>query len=430
MNSLPQHLLLSEDEALKEAERCLLCRRPFCASSCPAGVDIPGFIKLIIDGKPVEAGIKILERNILPASTALICPQDKLCEGSCILGRKKHPISIGRLQFYAAYTLWKSLPKYTLPKLDETNLRIAVIGSGPAGISAAAELARRGCEVVVYEKMKKAGGMLRYGIPSFRLPREILDMEIEHTKRLGVQYKLSSEVGVSINFDDILNSYDGVIIATGLWSPRKLGIPGEESKAVIQALNFLLDFNLGKKHNGKGRAIIIGGGDVAMDAARAAVREGWDVTVYYRRTYDEMPASKKQIEKAVNEGVKFKYLASPIQITDKNGYLEVVFQKMKLGPPDESGRRRPIPLEETFKVETELLVPAIGQLPDMDFEKRFPGVKLKNGKYVYADQQTFETSAERVYAAGDLLTGPSLAIKAIKSGKLAALSLLAKIEKQ
>ncbi|RLI35779.1 glutamate synthase (NADPH), homotetrameric, partial [Candidatus Bathyarchaeota archaeon] len=406
----------TEEQAIAEAKRCLQCKVPRCVEGCPVNIDIPAFIKFISEGKFKEAIKKIREKNSLPAICGRVCPQETQCMGRCVRGIKGTPINIGALERFAAD--WeRRTGRIRTEVAPPTGKRVAVVGSGPAGLTAAAELAKLGHDVTIFEALHKPGGVLMYGIPEFRMPKDIVMDEVNYVKSLGVKIETDVIIGKVITLDELFKmGFDAVFIGTGAGLPRFLGIPGENLCGIYSANEFLIRINLMKAYRfpeydtpvkvGK-RVAVIGGGNVAMDAARSALRLGGDVTVIYRRTELEMPARREEIENAKEEGVKFLFLATPIRfIGDDKGWVRAVeCVRMRLGEPDETGRRRPIPIEGSeFKVEADTVVVAIGQRPNPIAVRGEKSIKLTSHGTIVVNPETYETTRRGVFAGGDIVT--------------------------
>lgn len=441
-NFLEVTLGLSREQAEKEASRCLQCKDPACVKGCPVEIDIPSFIKLIKAGKRKEALEKIKERNNLPAVCGRVCPQEDQCELACVLNKKKIPINIGALERYAAdygFNYPLSLPageagakRYPL---KNRSLKVAVVGSGPAGLTCAADLAKMGYQVTLFESLHLAGGVLMYGIPEFRLPKKIVQNEIEYIKSLGVQIELDTLIGRTYTIEELFDGgFKAIFIAVGAGLPQFLGIPGENLNRVYSANEFLTRANLMRAYKfpeyatpiniGK-RVAVIGGGNVALDCARVSLRLGKEVTLVYRRTQKEMPGRREEIDNAQEEGVVFKFLTQPVKVIgDEKGFvggLECI--KMELGEPDESGRRRPIPLKNSnFILDIDTVIVAIGQRPNPLLHKATPGLKTNEDGTVSVDKN-FMTSIPGVFAGGDIITGADTVISAMGAGKKAAVAI-------
>ena len=419
------------EEAIAEARRCLQCKNPPCVQACPLHIDIPGFIRLIAKGRFEEALAKVKERNDFPAITGRVCPQELLCQRACTMGRLGDPISIGKLErFLGDYEISRGI---RVPKVEaKTGKRVAVVGSGPAGLTVAADLAKLGHSVTMFEALHKPGGVLTYGVPDFRLPKSVVDAYVDYVRRLGVEIRVDSVIGRLYTIDELLEQYDAVFIGTGAGTPKFLGVPGENLNGVYSANEFLIRVNLMRACEfpeydtpikvGR-RVVIIGGGNVAMDAARVALRLGAEeVVVLYRRTEAEMPARREEVENAKEEGIKLMFLAQPIGfIGDKDGWVRNVrCIRMRLGEPDESGRRRPIPIPGSeFTVNADTVVIAIGARVNPLIQRTCPKLKVRRDGTIVTDEWG-RTSIPRVYAAGDVVTGAATVIEAIASGKRVA----------
>lgn len=422
-------------QAVAEASRCLQCKNPKCVDGCPVAVDIPAFIALIREGKFAEAARKIKETNVLPAVCGRVCPQETQCEAACVLGKRGEPIAIGHLERFAADWEREHRLVQTPPPPAQTGKRVAVVGSGPAGLTCAAELAKRGHKVTVFEALHEMGGVLVYGIPEFRLPKRILKQEIEALEDLGVELQTSVVIGKLETIEELMNEdgFDAVFIGTGAGLPMFMHIPGENLLGVYSANEFLTRSNLMRAYefgksdtpiaHGK-RVMVVGGGNVAMDAARTAIRLGAEnVILSYRRSRQEMPARAEEIHHAEEEGVDFHLLTRPVEfLGDEHGRVRaVVVQKMELGEPDESGRRRPLPVEGSEYEETiDVAVIAIGAGPNPLISSTTPGLKLNERGYIAADPETGATSIPGVYAGGDIVTGSATVIEAMGAGRRAA----------
>ena len=422
-----------ESLAFAEAERCLQCKKPTCMQGCPVHVPIPEFIKLIAEGKFIEASLKIKEVNNLPAICGRVCPQESQCEIKCVLARKFEPVAIGRLErFVADYERKKGIvpPK----KVKRLGKAVAIVGGGPAGITAAGDMAKLGYNVTVFEALHEPGGVLTYGIPPFRLPRDIMKTEFDYVRALGVEIVPNVIVGRSITIQDIFkDGYKSVFVGTGAGSPIFMGLPGENSLGVMSSNEFLTRVNLMNAFQyplydtpipKPKRVAVVGGGNVAMDACRCALRLGAEkVFCVYRRSRQEMPARDEEIHHAEEEGVIFKLLCNPKRIfSDENGWitgLECI--KMKLGEPDASGRRRPIPIPDSeFLLEVDLFVVAIGTRSNPLIRQTTPGLETNRKGYIEVDPMKQATSLPGVYAGGDIVTGSATVIEAMGAGKTAA----------
>ncbi|MFA5356069.1 MAG: NADPH-dependent glutamate synthase [Candidatus Omnitrophota bacterium] len=424
---------LSGEQAKAEAGRCLQCKNPPCVKGCPVGIDIPAFIKLIKEGKRKEALEKIKEKNNLPAICGRVCPQEEQCEAACVLNKKKVPINIGALERYAAdYELTGSAQKPSIKHSSAGADKAAVVGSGPAGLTCAADLARMGYDVTLFESLHLAGGVLMYGIPEFRLPKKIVQGEVDYIKNLGVKVNTDTLIGNTFSIRDLFEGgFRAIFVATGAGLPQFLGIPGENLGRVYSANEFLTRVNLMKSYkfpeyatpvNIGDKVAVIGGGNVAFDCARVALRLGRQVTLVYRRTENEMPARREEVENAKDEGVPFKVLTQPVRIIDDGkgfvGGLECL--QMELGEPDESGRRRPVPVKDSnFVLDVDTVIVAIGQNPNPLLPKVTPELKLNKKGTIRVDED-FMTSIPGVFAGGDIITGADTVISAMGAGKKAA----------
>lgn len=427
----------SAQQAVKEAGRCLQCKKPSCISGCPVNIDIPGFIKLITEKDFEGAFYKIRENNSLPAICGRVCPQESQCEKLCVLGKRGEPVAIGRLErFVADYSLQKR--KIKVEKVAKSNgKRVAVVGSGPAGLTVAGELAKMGYEVTVFEGLHKPGGVLVYGIPEFRLPKAIVQQEIDSISKLGVRIKTNMVIGKVYTVDELLqNGFDAVFIGSGAGLPRFMHIPGENLNGVYSANEYLTRTNLMKAYlfpeyhtpikSGR-KVAVIGGGNVAMDSARTALRLGAEkVFNIYRRSRTEMPARAEEVENAEEEGVEFVFLSAPVRIIgDEEGWVRAIeCVRMELGEPDESGRRRPIPLPGSeYTLEVDTIVVAIGTDVNPIIPSTTPDLERNQQGYIIASQETGQTSKPGVFAGGDIVTGSATVISAMGAGKKAALAI-------
>ena len=416
-----------------EARRCLQCKKPKCIEGCPVGVQIPEFIKLIVEGDFIGAAKKIKETNALPAICGRVCPQENQCESTCILGRKEEPVAIGRLErFVADYE--REAGEVELPKkAPPTGKKVAIIGSGPSGLTVAGDLILLGHDVTIFEALHKPGGVLIYGIPEFRLPKAIVEAEVNYLQRLGVKVMVDSVIGNLFTVDELLKEYDAVFIGIGAGLPIFMNIPGENLCGIYSANEYLTRSNLMKAYLfpeydtpiAKGKNVaVLGGGNVAMDSARTALRLGAEnVYIVYRRTKKEMPARAEEVHHAEEEGVQFKFLTNPVKFigNDKGWVTGMECIRMELGEPDESGRRRPIPIEgSNFTFDVDLVVIAIGAGANPLLPKTTPGLELNKRGYIVADPETGRTSKEGVYAGGDIVTGSATVILAMGAGRKAS----------
>jgi glutamate synthase (NADPH/NADH) small chain len=423
----------SEEQAVAEAERCLQCKVPRCVEGCPVGIDIPRFIRHIRE-RNYEGAIRVIrEKNSLPAICGRVCPQEDQCMGKCVLGLKGEPINIGALERFAADEERRRGLRAMPEIAPQTGKKVAVVGSGPAGLTAAAELARLGHEVVIFEALHEPGGVLMYGIPEFRLPKNIVRDEIEYVKSLGVKFETNVIVGRVIKLSELFEmGFNAVFIGSGAGLPDFLSIPGENLVGIYSANEFLIRVNLMKAYmfpeydtpvKVGDKVAVIGGGNVAMDAARSALRLGGDVTVIYRRTEDLMPARREEIINAKEEGVKFIFLATPTRfLGDEKGFIRrVECIRMGLSEPDESGRRRPIPLKNTeFTVDADTAIVAIGQRANPLAVRGEDQIKITQHETIIVNPETYETTMKGVFAAGDIVTGNATVISAMAGGKKAA----------
>jgi len=429
----------TDEMALREASRCIQCPKRPCVAGCPVNIDIPEFIKALRDGNMPEAVRILKSKNSLPGICGRVCPQETQCEEVCSLAKKGAPIAIGRLERYVADWERKHNPGFSrvvdLP--PPTGKKVAVIGSGPAGLTCAADLAKMGHKVTIFEALHVAGGVLMYGIPEFRLPKEIVQAEIEYVRSLGVEIKLDSVMGKLATVDEVLASgYDAVFLGTGAGLPMFLNVPGENSNGVYSANEFLTRVNLMKAYLfpeydtpvkiGR-RVAVIGGGNVAMDAARCALRLGAEnVYIVYRRSRAEMPARKEEVENAEEEGVIFKFLTNPKRfIGNEQGWVTAMeCYEMELGEPDASGRRRPIVKEGSeFTMEVDIVIVALGTTPNPLIPSTTRGLETRKNGTVVADEVTGKTTKDRVWAGGDVVTGAATVISAMGAGKRAAASI-------
>jgi len=421
--------------ALREAERCLQCKDAPCVRGCPVNINIPEFIRLIKEKKFDLAIKKIKEQDNLPATTGRVCPQETQCEAFCTLKKIGEPVAIGRLErFVADLELEKG---YEIPEIKKkNNKKVAVIGSGPAGLTCAGDLAKMGFEVHIFEAFHEPGGVLIYGIPEFRLPKRIVRIEIDYVKSLGVKIFTNVVVGRTVTIDELLKDYNAIFIGTGAGTPQFLNIPGENLIGIYSANEFLTRVNLMKAYKFPeydtpikiGEVVgVIGGGNVAMDSARTALRLGAkEVHILYRRTEEEMPARFEEIIHAKEEGVIFDLLVSPIRfIGDENGKVRgIELQKMTLGDLDSSGRRRPIPIPNSnFIFPCDMVIVAIGTIPNPLISRTTKDLSFTEYGTIIIDEKTGKTTKDRVYAGGDIVTGSATVISAMGAGKIAAKSI-------
>lgn len=423
----------SEEEAISEANRCLQCKKPLCVAGCPVEIDISGFIDKIAKGNFQDA-IRILkEKNVLPSVCGRVCPQEEQCEKMCVLGKKMEPVAIGRLERFAADWEAKQGKAPLLPKKKSIDKRVAVVGSGPAGITVAGDLIQLGYKVTMFEALHKPGGVLVYGIPEFRLPKQIVSREVEFLCRMGVELIKDFVIGTALTIDELLQEYEAVFLGTGAGLPWFMFLPGENLNNIYSANEYLTRANLMKAYlfpvydtpiaRGKNVATV-GGGNVAMDSARTALRLGAEKSfIIYRRSKVEMPARDEEIHHAEQEGVIFNLLTNPVAYHgDGNGnvkYAECI--RMKLGEPDSSGRRRPIPIEgSNYKIPVDVVVVAIGNSPNPLIPNTTQGLEISKWGTVIIDEETGKTSKKGVFAGGDVATGAATVISAMGAGRKAA----------
>lgn len=424
------------EQAITEASRCLQCPDHPCIKGCPVGINIPAFIKCIKEGDFDKAIAIVKERNSLPAMTGRVCPWENQCEATCILDKIGEPVAIGRLErFVADHELKRG---YEMPKIaNPTGHKVAVVGSGPAGLTAAADLAKLGHSVVIFEALHTPGGVLSYGIPEFRLPKKIVKAEVSYVEKLGASIKTDIVIGKLITIDELLEQgFDAVFIASGAGAPNFLDLPGENLCGIYSANEFLTRSNLMKAYAfpeydtpikvGK-RVVVIGGGNVAVDAARTALRLGADeVYIVYRRSEKEMPARVEEIDNAKEEGVKFRFLTNPVRFQgNEKGWVEQMkCIRMKLGELDESGRRRPIPIEGSeFSMNVDTVVVAIGQKPNPLIPRTTKGLQITRWGTIVVDEKSGKTTKDEVWAGGDIVSGAATVIEAMGMGKRAAKSI-------
>jgi glutamate synthase (NADPH/NADH) small chain len=422
----------TKDQAIMEAARCLNCKKPLCVDGCPVEVSIPSFISLIKTGDFRGALAKIKEKNSLPAICGRVCPQETQCEIKCILGKKSDPVAIGALERFVADQAAGSAPD--LPKITKNNFKAAIVGAGPAGLTAAADLALQGFEVTIFESLHAPGGVLQYGIPEFRLPKAIVAAEMDYIQKLGVKLNTSVLVGQTVTVQELLDSgFDTIFIGTGAGLPYFLDVPGENLNGVYSANEYLTRSNLMKAYRFPeydtpirvgSRVAVVGAGNVAMDSARTSLRLGAkEVYIVYRRSAAEMPARHEEIENAKEEGIIFKLLTNPIRIigNEKGEVAALECIQMELGEPDASGRRRPVAIPGSeFQFPVDNVVVAIGQGPNPILLKSTKGLSLNQNGYIQVDPETLATNIPGVYAGGDIVTGAATVIAAMGAGKVAA----------
>ena len=423
----------NKEEAMEEASRCLNCKNARCITGCPVNINIPAFIAEVKEGNFEKASQVIGESSALPAVCGRVCPQESQCEGKCILGIKGEPVSIGKLErFTADWARENNIAP--IPAKEKKGKKVAVIGSGPAGLTCAGDLAKMGYDVKIFEALHEAGGVLVYGIPEFRLPKQtVVAHEVENVKKLGVEIETNVIIGKSITIDELINEegYDAVFIGSGAGLPKFMGIPGEQANGVFSANEFLTRNNLMKAfrddydtpiHKGK-KVAVIGGGNVAMDAARTALRLGAETYIVYRRSEKELPARVEEVHHAKEEGIQFHLLRNPKEIlVDENGWvkgLRVI--KMELGEPDESGRRRPVEVPGSeYDLDVDTVIMALGTSPNPLISSTTKGLDVNKWQCIIADENNGATTKEGVYAGGDAVTGAATVILAMGAGKAAA----------
>jgi glutamate synthase (NADPH/NADH) small chain len=421
--------------AVLEASRCLECRRPVCIDGCPVGIQIDDFIRHVADGDIASAAAVIHEDNLFPAICGRVCPQESQCEGACVLGKKGRPIAIGHLERFVADQERARALAEPVPVAPSTGRKVAVIGSGPAGLACAGDLAQEGHAVTVFEALHELGGVLVYGIPEFRLPKDIVAAEISSLEVRGVSFETDVLIGSGTTLGELMQDegFDAVFIGTGAGLPRFPGIAGEELIGVYSANEFLTRVNLMKAHESAAETpvydlagrpvVVIGGGNTAVDGARTALRLGANpVRMLYRRSPAEMPARDEEIEHAIEEGVEISYLVAPTAFNGADGWLRsVTIQEMQLGEPDENGRARPEPIEGAYKtIEADVAIVAIGNAPNPVLMRSTPDLETTNWGTIAADEDTGQTSIPGVFAGGDITTGGATVILALAAGRTAA----------
>ena len=419
--------------ALDEADRCLNCKKPLCVEGCPVGISIPSFIQKVKVGEFEEAYRIITESSSLPAVCGRVCPQESQCEGKCVRGVKGEPVGIGRLERFVAD--YHNANNTAAPQKPIANgHRVAVVGSGPSGLTCAGDLAKKGYDVTVFEALHTAGGVLVYGIPEFRLPKAIVAKEIETLKALGVKIAVNTVVGKTVSVEELMKEegFEAVFIGSGAGLPRFMNIPGENLKGVYSANEFLTRVNLMKAYRDGSttpiqhakRVVVVGGGNVAMDAARSALRLGAEkVYIVYRRSLEELPARREEVEHAMEEGVEFKLLNNPVEILgDENGFVRAVkCVCMQLGEPDASGRRSPVEVPDSeFLLACDSVIMSIGTSPNPLIKSTTAGLEVNRRGGIVVTEETGKTSLDGVYAGGDAVTGAATVILAMGAGKTAA----------
>lgn len=418
-----------------EAERCIRCTKPACIEGCPVRVKIPEFLKLVAEGKIAEAAEIIKQDNALPAVCGRVCPQEEQCEMVCVVGKKNEPVAIGHLERFVADWERENL-SFRLPEMrPKTGKKVAIVGGGPAGLSCAGDLIRMGYDVTVFEALHEIGGVLIYGIPEFRLPKEIVRAEVNYLRQLGVNFATNYVIGLTETIDELLERFDAVFVGVGAGLPYFLNVPGENLLGIYSANEFLTRVNLMKAYDFpnadtpimdlRGKVVaVFGGGNTAMDAVRTGLRLGAKrAMIIYRRTENEMPARIEEIKHAKEEGVEFVFLSAPLEfIGDEDGWVRYVkVQKMQLGEPDSSGRRRPIPIDgavETIPIDSAII--AIGNGSNPIISKTTPDLKVNKWGNIIVDSETMKTSKKGVFAGGDIVTGGATVILAMGAGRKAA----------
>ena len=421
----------SKEVAVNEASRCINCKNKPCVSGCPVKIDIPSFISKVKEGDFEGAYAIISKDSSLPAVCGRVCPQESQCESKCTLGVKFEPVAIGRLERFVA-DYHNANDNGEVAKIESNGVKVAVVGSGPSGLTAAGDLAKLGYEVTVFEALHTAGGVLVYGIPEFRLPKSIVAKEVDGLKKLGVKVETNVVVGKTLTIEELFEEgFKAVFIGSGAGLPKFMNIEGETLKNVYSANEYLTRINLMKAYLQDGttpvyrakKLAVIGGGNVAMDAARSAKRLGADVTIIYRRTEKELPARLEEIHHAKEEGIKFEFLTSPVRIlNDGNGAVGgIVCEKMKLSEPDESGRARPIRIENSeYEIDVDAVVMALGTSPNPLIKDTTKGLEVNRHGGIIVCEETGKTSLNGVYAGGDAVTGAATVILAMGAGKTAA----------
>ena len=421
--------------AVEEARRCLQCPTAKCVTNCPVEIDIPGFVKCIAEGNFAD-GIRVLkQQNCLPAVCGRVCPQEEQCEGLCTLVKKKGQVAVGRLERFLAD--WEAAQsELEFPEIPPpTGRKVAIVGGGPAGLTVAGDLIKLGHKVTIFEALHKMGGVLTYGIPEFRLPKAIVKREVDYLTKLGVEMVTDFVVGKTRTVDSLLEEYDAVFVGSGAGLPWFMEIPGENLNGVYSANEYLTRMNLMggylfpryqtpiKKHR---RVAVLGGGNVAMDCARTALRLGAETMIIYRRSRQELPARLEEVENAEEEGIIFEFLTLPVRcIGDENGWImEIECLKMELGEPDASGRRKPIPIPNSeTRYSVDAVVCAIGNSPNPLIPAATPGLEIGKKGNIVADETTGKTSRARIWAGGDVVTGAATVILAMGAGRKAARSI-------
>ena len=431
------------EDALEEASRCLQCKNPQCRKGCPVSVYIPQFISLIKEQKFIDAAKKIKETNALPAVCGRVCPQENQCQKFCVLGIRSEPVAIGRLERFVADWERNHSKEYVEP-IKSSGQKVAIIGSGPAGLTTAAELKKAGYEVHIFESLHEAGGVLMYGIPQFRLPKEVVQQEVAYVKSLGVQLHLDTTIGRTYTIEELKDQgFEVFFIGSGAGLPRMLGVDGENLGGIYSANEFLIRTNLMKAYQfpkyrtpitvGK-KVAVVGGGNVAMDSARCALRLGAEeVYIIYRRGKEELPARHEEVENAEEEGVIFRLLNNPVSFkgNDRRRVTGVECVRMKLGEPDKSGRRSPIEINGSeYVIPVDNVVIAIGQSPNPLIQQTTKGLEVTRYGTIIADEETMHTNLDGIYAGGDVVSGAATVISAMGAGKKAAAAMIEYLKKK
>ena len=430
----------STELARQEALRCLECAKPTCTDHCPVGVKVREFVQLIVDGDFLAAAAKIREDNVLPAVTGRVCPQEDHCEGSCLLCKKGESLGIGYLERFVADYEQQHMDRSQIRKAPPTGKKVAIVGSGPSGLTAAGDLVQKGHQVHVFEALHEVGGVLVYGIPEFRLPKKIIRQQVEYMRAMGVEFETDVVVGRTVTIDELMDEegYDAVFVATGAGLPQFMNIPGEHLNGVYSANEFLTRINLMHSYEfprydepmldlyGK-QVAVIGGGNTALDAIRSSVRLGAKKAyVLYRRSETEMPARIEEVKHAKQEGIDFQVLTAPVEfLSDGNGWLRAAHcLRMELGEPDSSGRRRPVPVQGSdFEIPLSVAVIAIGTSANPVIQSTTPGLETNKRGYIQASETSQRTSRKGVFAGGDIVTGSATVILAMGAGRRAAKSI-------